>query len=42
MAGKDSKEKAKAIAYLNAYTNRAAENMLNQWMDLGKYLMVNM
>ena len=40
MAGKDSKEKAKAIAYLNAYTNRAAENMLNQWMDLGKYLMV--
>lgn len=30
----------KAKAYLSAYSCRAAENMLNQWMDLGQYLMV--
>lgn len=29
-----------ARSYLNAYTNRAAENMMVQWMELGQYLIV--
>lgn len=40
MAGANGVKEKSARNYLTAYTNESAVLMMNEWMDLGKYLMV--
>lgn len=40
LAAAPDKGEAEARRHLTAYTNRAAQGMLDRWMELGKYLIV--